>query len=41
MTLTLQVQFARANALAGYKAKTLDDIAGVCLPPDPRSIERY
>lgn len=24
-----QIHFARANALAGYKAKTLDDIAGV------------
>lgn len=26
---TFQIQFARANALAGYKAKTLDDIASV------------
>lgn len=25
----LQKQFARANALAGYKSKSLDDIAGV------------
>jgi hypothetical protein len=26
---TTQVQFARANALASYKAKTMDDIAAV------------
>lgn len=26
---TKQVQFARANALASYKAKTMDDIAAV------------
>lgn len=25
----LQIQFARANALASYKASSLDDIAGV------------
>lgn len=24
-----QVQFARANALAGYKARTMEDIAAV------------
>lgn len=31
------IHFARANALAGYKAKTLDDIAGVSGPVGCRS----
>jgi hypothetical protein len=30
--LTCQIHFARANALASYKAASVKDIAAVCLP---------
>jgi thiaminase len=33
LTHVVQVQFARANALAGYKAKTIEDIAAVRRSP--------
>lgn len=31
LILVRQIHFARANALAGYKSKKMEDIASVCL----------